>query len=84
MFLILLSKLFIVDYDRKSQCLGVVKFNSISKISNKLIPLGGIKTHNLNNLKNIPCEGFVFIRSKKSRLILLTGFLIKLKFYQLE
>ena len=65
--LILLSKLFIVDYDRKSHCLGVVKFNGFFKISNKLIPLGGIKIHNLNNLKNIPCEGFALLSEVKKK-----------------
>ena len=40
---ILLSKLFLVDYDKKAPYLGVIKFNNFSKISKKLIPLGGIK-----------------------------------------
>ena len=40
---ILFSKLFLVDYDKKSPYLGVLKFNNISKISNRLIALGGIK-----------------------------------------
>ena len=65
--LILLSKLFIVDYDKKSECLGVVKFNSFSKISNKLIPLGGIKIHNLNSLKNISCQGFALLSEVKKK-----------------
>ena len=51
---ILLSKLFLVDYSPQSNFLGVVKFNNYLKnISNKLVPLGGIKTKNLNKLKNI-------------------------------
>ena len=49
---ILLSKLFIVDYDKKAPYYGVVKFNYLSKISKKLVPLGGIKSQNLNQLKN--------------------------------
>ena len=32
---ILLSKLFLVDYDKKSPFLGVIKFNFFSKISKK-------------------------------------------------
>lgn len=64
---ILLSKLFMVDYDKKSKSLGVIKFNNISKISNKLIPLGGIKTNNLNHLKNIPSEGFALLSEVKKK-----------------
>ena len=63
----MLSKLFIVDYDRKSEYLGVVKFNSFSKITNRLIPLGGIKIHNLNHLKNIPGEGFALLSEVKKK-----------------
>ena len=65
--IILLSKLFIVDYDRKSKSLGVVKFNRFSKIFNKIIPLGGIKIHNLNQLKNIPSEGFALLSEIKKK-----------------
>ena len=64
---ILLSKLFMVDYDRKSKSLGVIKFNNISRISNKLIPLGGIKIHNLNHLRNIPSEGFAILSEVKKK-----------------
>ena len=61
---ILLSKLFLVDYDKNSSILGVIKFNYYLKnIFNKLIPLGGIKSDNLNCLKNINSEG-VAIKSE--------------------
>jgi thiamine-phosphate pyrophosphorylase len=67
---ILLSKLFLVDYSRNSSCLGVIRFNNFAKISKNLIPLGGIKKHNLNYLKNVSCEGFALLSEiKKSRLI---------------
>ena len=66
---ILLSKLFLVDYDKNSPFLGVIKFNFFSKISSKLIPLGGIKVNNLNNLNNTFGEGFALLSEvKKSRL----------------
>ena len=72
---IFLSKLFTVDYDKKAPYLGVVKFNNFLKISKNLIPLGGIKPENLNNLKNVSCKGFAILSEvKKSRLISLTGF----------
>ena len=64
---ILLSKLFFVDYDKKSPHLGVVKFNSFSKISKRLIPLGGIKSHNLNHLNNIFGEGFALLSEVKKK-----------------
>jgi thiamine-phosphate pyrophosphorylase len=64
---IFLSKLFIVDYDRKSPSLGMLKFNNFSKITKKLIPLGGIKIHNLNYLKNVSCEGFAILSEVKKK-----------------
>jgi len=65
---ILLSKLFLVDYKRKSPSLGIVKFNKyLNDISNKLVPLGGIKSANLNNLKNINCEAFALLSEIKKK-----------------
>ena len=64
---ILLSKLFLVDYDKKSPCLGVLKFNNFSKISKKIIPLGGIKSNNLNQLKNVSSEGFALLSEVKKK-----------------
>ena len=41
---ILFSKLFLVDYDKTSPYLGIIKFNKIyNYISNKLVPLGVLK-----------------------------------------
>ena len=65
--LILLSKLFLVDYKKKSPFLGVIKFNDFLKISKNLIPLGGIKEHNLNNLNNVLCEGFAILSEVKKK-----------------
>ena len=64
---ILLSKLFLVDYSKDSQYLGILKFNSFSKISKKLIPLGGIKSHNLNHLRNVSCDGFALLSEIKKK-----------------
>ena len=64
---ILFSKLFLVDYDKKSPFLGVIKFNNLSKITNRLIPLGGIKNHNLNHLNNVSCEGFAILSEVKKK-----------------
>ena len=65
---ILLSKLFLVDYDSKSPFLGVVKFNKfINNFSKKLIPLGGIKMINLNSLKNVDCTSFAIMSEIKKK-----------------
>ena len=64
---VLLSKLFLVAYDKKSPYLGIIKFNNFSKISNKLIPLGGINNKNLNQLKNVSCEGFAILSEVKKK-----------------
>ena len=64
---ILLSKLFIVDYDKKSPCLGVLKFNNYLRISKKLIPLGGIKNYNLNKLNNVFSEGLALLSEVKKK-----------------
>ena len=50
---ILLSKLFLVNYDKTAPFHGVVKFNYFSKITKKIVPLGGIKEQNLNQLRNV-------------------------------
>jgi thiamine-phosphate pyrophosphorylase len=64
---VLLSKLFLVSYDKNSPNLGIIKFNNFSKVSNKIIPLGGINNENLNNLKNVCCEGFAFLSEVKKK-----------------
>jgi len=64
---VLLSKLFMVNYDKKASYLGVIKFNNLSRISKKLIPLGGINQENLNNLRNIHCEGFAILSEVKKK-----------------
>ena len=56
--IIIFSKLFQVDYDKKASFLGIIKFNNFLRINKKLIPLGGIKSSNLNNLRIIMSEGF--------------------------
>ena len=62
---ILLSKLFLVNYDINAPYLGVVKFNNLSRISKRLIPLGGISLENLNNLRNIKSEGLALLSEVK-------------------
>ncbi len=64
---ILLSKLFLVNYDETAPYLGVVKFNNFSKISKKLIPLGGIKYENFKHLRNVSSEGFAILSEVKKK-----------------
>ena len=64
---ILLSKLFLVDYDSKSPFWGVIKFNFFAKITKKIIPLGGIKSSNLNQLNCTFGEGFALLSEIKKK-----------------
>ena len=64
---ILLSKLFSVDYNKKSPSLGVIKFNNYLRLNKYLIPLGGIKFNNLNSLNSIKCIGFALMSEVKKK-----------------
>ena len=64
---VLLSKLFLVDYDKKSNFLGIIKFNNFLNFNKKLIPLGGIGLNNLSQLKNINCEGIALMSEIKKK-----------------
>ena len=65
---ILLSKLFLVNYDISSSFLDVIKFNSIlTNDPKKIIPLGGINSNNLNKLKSINCVGFALLSEIKKK-----------------
>ena len=64
---ILFSKLFFNNYDKKLSFLGVVKFNNFLKIFHNLIPLGGINSKNLNNLRNVNCYGFALLSEIKKK-----------------
>ncbi len=65
--IILFSKLFLVNYDKSSPFLGVIKFNNYLRIDENLIPLGGISISNLNNLNNINCKGFALLSEVKKK-----------------
>ena len=64
---ILLSKLFVVNYDKKASYLGVVKFNNFLNDNRYLIPLGGIHSNNLNSLKMINSEGLAIMSEIKKK-----------------
>ena len=65
--LILLSKLFLVSYDKKSEFLGIIKFNNFLNFNKNLIPLGGIKLGNLNKLKTLDCKGIALMSEIKKK-----------------
>tara|TARA_B100000963_G_C22586053_1_gene653151 strand:+ start:1150 stop:1722 length:573 start_codon:yes stop_codon:yes gene_type:complete len=64
---ILFSKLFLVEYDKLSPFLGVIKFNNFLKLYKSLIPLGGINLNNLSHLKNINSKGFAVLSAIKKK-----------------
>ena len=64
---IFFSKLFVVNYDKKSPVLGVIKFNNYLKLNKSLIPLGGINITNLNSLNSIKCLGFALMSEIKKK-----------------
>ena len=64
---IVFSKLFLVNYDKKSPFLGVIKFNNFTKLNKFLIPLGGINQNNLNSLNSIKCMGFALMSEIKKK-----------------
>ena len=64
---ILFSKLFLVDYDKKSSFHGVIKFNNYLRLYKHLIPLGGINHKNLNSLNSIKCKGFALMSEIKKK-----------------
>ena len=65
---IFLSKLFTVEYDKKSPTLGLIKFNKYGyHLKNKLVPLGGVKLSNLNKLKFVNSEGFAVLSEIKKK-----------------
>ena len=65
---VLFSKLFRVDYDKKSPFLGISKFNKfLSYYPKHLVPLGGIKLDKLNHLRNINCTGIAILSEIKKK-----------------
>ena len=65
--LILFSKLFLVNYDKKSPFMGIIKFNNLLKFNKNLIPLGGINENNLNSLNIINSTGLALMSEIKKK-----------------
>ena len=66
--LVIFSKLFVVNYDRNSPHLGLVKYNKfLNYFNNKLIPLGGINCQNLNKMRLINSKGFALLSEVKKK-----------------
>ena len=64
---ILVSKLFVVDYNKYSKTLGILKFNICKYLYEKIIPLGGIKFNNLNKQKIVRSEGLAIFSELKKK-----------------
>ena len=64
---ILLSKLFLVSYDKKAPYLGVLKFNNFLKLNKKLIPLGGINQQNLSRMNAVNRDGIALMSEVKKK-----------------
>ena len=65
---IFFSRLFKTNYINKKNHLGVIKFNLLNlNINTNLIPLGGIKYHNLLKLNMVRCKGFAFLSGIKKK-----------------
>ena len=65
--LILFSKLFTVNYNKKAPVLGVVRFNNFLKFYKNLIPLGGIHMDNLNKLNLVNSKGLALMSEIKKK-----------------
>ena len=65
---IFLSRLFETSYENKRGYLGVVKFNLIiEKYNVSIIPLGGIRSSNLNKLNLVNSVGFGLLSETKKK-----------------
>ena len=65
---IFLSRLFRTSYAEKKGHLGIVKFNLIAnKFKTSIVPLGGIRSTNLNKLKLINANGLAMLSEVKKK-----------------
>ena len=64
---IIVSKLFKVDNKPAGKVYDIVKFNNFRYFHKNIIPLGGIKSHNLNKLKMLSSEGFTLMSEIKKK-----------------
>ena len=57
-----------VEYDRQSPFLGMIKYSKyLHEINKKLIPLGGINSNNLTKLNILNCVGFALMSEVKKK-----------------
>ena len=65
---IILSRLFKTSYENKKDYLGIIKFNLIIKnYSINIIPLGGIRNHNLLKLNLVDSSGLALFSAIKKK-----------------
>ena len=62
------SRLFKTNYENKKGFLGIIKFNLFKKMhKEKLIPLGGINSNNINQLNIVNSDSFSFLSEIKKK-----------------
>ena len=65
---ILFSKLYKVDYDKKANFLGIIRFNKyLNTVYKKLVPLGGIKISNLSSVESLNCDSLAILSEIKKK-----------------
>jgi thiamine monophosphate synthase len=65
---IVISRLFKTDYKNKNNFIGIIKFNSMTlQLKKELIPLGGIRLHNLNSMRIIRSKSFAILSEIKKK-----------------
>ncbi len=65
---IIFSRLFKTSYAHKKDFLGVIRFNLLKlRRKEKLVPLGGIRSENLNKLNMVICDSFAILSEVKKK-----------------
>ena len=64
---IIVSQLFKVSNKPSGKVYGIVKFNNFRFFYKNTIPLGGIKSHNINKLKMLNSEAFTIMSEVKKK-----------------
>jgi thiamine monophosphate synthase len=64
---IIVSRLFKVDNKPDGKIYGIIKFNNFRFFHSNIIPLGGIKSQNMNKLKMLNSKGFTIMSEIKKK-----------------
>ena len=64
---VIVSQLFKVSGKPKGKVYGIIKFNNFHFFYKNIIPLGGIKSHNINKLKMLNAKAFTIMSEIKKK-----------------